>query len=136
MRKSLIVVMAGVIAPAIAADLNDVKKAEAERIAVVARVRPAVTAVFSASMEGGGSGVVIDADGYALTNFHVVGDNKALKCGLADGVLYDAVLVGLDKIGDVDLLRMPPNEDITRADRKKCGTQATLDPTDVRWSVS
>src|SRR5205823_1215911 len=100
MRAIPFLLIAAAVAPVWAADLADVKKAEAERVAVVAKVRPTVTAVFSASMEGGGSGVVIDPDGYALTNFHVVSDNKALKCGLADGILYDAVLVGLDKVGD------------------------------------
>ena len=47
-----------------------------------------------------GSGVVIDPEGYALTNFHVVQPTgPVLQCGLADGELYDAVLVGLDKVG-------------------------------------
>src|SRR5262245_48251629 len=119
MRAISIVLFAAIAVPLWAADLADVKKAEAERIAVVAKVRPAVTAVFSASMEGGGSGVVIDPDGYALTNFHVVSDNKALKCGLADGVLYDAVLVGLDKVGDVALIKLLPKEKIKGPDGKE-----------------
>src|SRR5438105_3681934 len=101
------IAVAGVAA---AADLSGAKQAEARRVEVVAKVRPAVVAVFSANMDGGGSGVVIDADGYALTNFHVVGDGKALKCGLPDGVLYDAVLVGLDKVGDVALIKLVPQE--------------------------
>jgi serine protease Do len=119
MRAIPIVLFAAIAVPVWAADLADVKKAEAERIAVVAKVRPAVTAVFSATMEGGGSGVVIDASGYALTNFHVVSDNKALKCGLADGVLYDAVLVGLDKVGDVALIKLLPKEKIKDPDGKE-----------------
>ena len=41
-------------------------------------------------------------------NMHVVSDGKAFKCGLADGVLYDAVLVGLDKVGDVALIKLYP----------------------------
>ena len=73
-------------------------------------MRPAVVAVFSANMDGGGSGVLIDAEGYALTNFHVVSDGEGLKCGLPDGVLYDAVLVGLDKVGDVASSSCSPGE--------------------------
>ena len=33
-----------------------------------------------------------------------------MKCGLADGMLYDAVLVGLDKVGDVALIKLLPKK--------------------------
>src|SRR5262245_26979775 len=86
-------------------------EAEAKRIAVVEKVRPSVVAIFSPGGQGGGSGVLVTKDGYALTNFHVVeGSGPVMKCGLADGVLYDAVLVGLDKVGDVALIKMLPKE--------------------------
>lgn len=104
------------LTPLLAADLSDVRKAEAERVAAIATVRPAVCAVFGPAMDGGGSGVIIDPEGYALTNFHVVSENKALKCGLADGVLYDAVLVGLDKVGDVALIKLLAKEKIKGPD--------------------
>jgi S1-C subfamily serine protease len=87
-------------------------KAEAERIAAIEKVKPTVVAVFAAGGQGGGSGVVVTPDGYALTNFHVVaGLGPTMQCGLADGVLYDAVLVGLDKVGDVALIKLLPKED-------------------------
>jgi serine protease Do len=107
--------MAGIAA----ADITTAKQAEARRIEVVAKVRPAVVAVFSSNMDGGGSGVVIDPDGYALTNFHVVGDGKAFKCGLPDGVLYDAALVGLDKVGDVALVKLLAKEKAKGPDGKE-----------------
>ncbi len=94
-----------------------VMQAEKDRVAAVEKVRPAVVAVFGPQMNGGGSGVLIDPEGYCLTNFHVVagqgpaGANAHMKCGLSDGVLYDAVLVGLDKIGDVSLLKLLPKKD-------------------------
>src|ERR1700757_4372353 len=100
------------IGPVAAADLAAVKEAEARRIAVVAKVRPAVVAVFSQNMDGGGSGVVIDPAGFALTNFHVVDEGQAFKCGLADGVLYDAVIVGRDKVGDVALVKLLAKEKV------------------------
>ena len=34
-----------------------------------------------------------------------------MQCGLPDGVLYDAVLVGLDKVGDVALIKLLPKKD-------------------------
>jgi S1-C subfamily serine protease len=84
------------------------QEAEARRVAVIKKVQPAVVAV----MTGGGSGVLISDDGYALTNFHVTNaaGSPFLKCGLPDGVLYDAVLVGLDKIGDVALIKLLPKK--------------------------
>ena len=60
--------------------------AEAERISVLNRVRPTVLAIFGPSGGGGGSGVVISPDGYALSNFHVTkGSGDWMKCGMADG---------------------------------------------------
>src|SRR5688572_2256508 len=73
-------------------------KAQQDRVAIVAKVKPTVVAVFAAGGGGGGTGVLISEEGYALTNFHVVQPaGPTMKCGLADGVLYDAVLVGQDK---------------------------------------
>jgi S1-C subfamily serine protease len=85
--------------------------AQARRIAVIAKARPSVVAIFAHGGQGGGSGVVISKDGYALTNFHVVqGSGPVMQCGLPDGVLYDAVLVGLDKVGDVALIKLLPKK--------------------------
>src|SRR5947209_3936987 len=119
MRRTLALVTALLVAGVAAADLAAVKEAEARRIAVVAKLRPAVVAVFSQNMDGGGSGVIIDPAGYALTNFHVVDEGKAFKCGLADGVLYDAVVVGLDKVGDVALIKLLAKEKIKDKDGKE-----------------
>ena len=65
-----------------------------------------------AVLTGGGSGVLISEDGYALTNFHVTSAARGpvMKCGLPDGMLYDAVLVGLDKVGDVALIKLLPKK--------------------------
>src|SRR5262245_39974169 len=84
-------------APSGAQDLpGKVKEAEAKRVAVIEKVRPSVVAVFGPGGQGGGSGVLISEDGYALTNFHVTQTRPTMQCGLPDGFLYDAVLVGLD----------------------------------------
>jgi S1-C subfamily serine protease len=89
-----------------------VLEAQAKRIAVIDKVTPTVVAIFAHGGQGGGSGVLISKDGYALTNFHVVqGSGSVMQCGLADGLLYDAVLVGLDKVGDVALIKLLPDQD-------------------------
>src|SRR5437868_5445117 len=89
-----------------------VLEAQARRIAVVERIKPAVVAIFAQGGQGGGSGVLIDKDGYALTNFHVVqGSGPVMQCGLPDGNMYDGVLVGLDKVGDVALIKLLPKKE-------------------------
>ena len=89
-----------------------VREAEQKRVEVIERVAPTVVAVFAKGGAGGGSGVLISNDGFALTNFHVIdGLGPFMKCGLNDGVLYDAVLVGIDPTGDVALIKLLGRDD-------------------------
>jgi serine protease Do len=72
--------------------------------------------VFANAGQGGGSGVVITPDGFALSNFHVTkpaGDY--MKCSMADGRLYDAVIVSIDPTGDVALLKLLGRDDFPYA---------------------
>jgi S1-C subfamily serine protease len=87
--------------------------AEADRVAVIKKVTPAVVAVCVYGGQAMGSGVLIDPDGYAVTNYHVTEalGGPVCQCGLADGVLYDAVVVGLDPVGDAALLKLLPKEE-------------------------
>jgi S1-C subfamily serine protease len=86
-------------------------QAQAQRIAVIQKVAPAVVAVCMRGGQGVGSGVLISPDGYALTNFHVVQPTgPILQAGLPDGILYDAVVVGIDRVGDVALIKLLPKE--------------------------
>ncbi len=123
-------------APSMADDLqvdSRVAQAEQARIDVMDRAKDAVLAVFSANGSGGGSGVVISADGYALTNFHVVRPcGAAMKCGMADGKLYDAVLVGLDPTGDVALIKLLGRDDFPVAE---LGDSDQLEPGDWAFAM-
>src|SRR5262245_59227165 len=111
---SLVVPAALVLSPLAAAPIEvdkAVLDAQAQRLAAIKKVHPAVVAVCMQGGQGVGSGVVISPDGFALTNFHVVQPTGPLmQAGLADGVLYDAVLVGQDKVGDVALIKLLPKE--------------------------
>jgi len=93
-------VMACLLARPVAAQtLNSkVMEAEQKRVAVINKVKPSVVAVILQGGRNGGSGVLIDEEGYALTNWHVTSgaNGPVMKCGLPDGILYDAVLVGLE----------------------------------------
>ena len=72
-----------------------VVEAEEARIATMSRAAAATVAVFQAGGQGGGSGVIISPDGYALSNFHVTEMGPALECGLPDGSVWPAVIVGV-----------------------------------------
>ena len=94
-----------------------VAQAEQARIAAAAKAIPSVLAIFSPGGQGGGSGVVISPDGYALTNFHVARPcGTFMKCGMADGKLYDAVIVGLDPVGDVGMIKLFGRDDFPAAE--------------------
>ena len=100
-----------------AASDADVLAAEKARIETIERISRPTIAIYSADGNGGGSGVVISADGYALTNFHVAAPTgPALKVGLSDGRYVDAVLVGLDPGGDVALIKLLGKEEFPDAE--------------------
>ncbi len=80
---------------------------EKARIEAVARAMLSAVSVFIPGGGGGGSGVLISPDGYALTNFHVTSPaGSYMRCGLSDGRIYDAVIIGVDPVGDLALIRL------------------------------
>jgi S1-C subfamily serine protease len=94
-----------------------VLKAETQRTKAIARASAATVAVFDEGGAGGGSAVLVSPDGFALTNFHVVASGgPAFKCGLPDGKLYDAVVVGIDPVGDVALIQLLGRDDFPVAE--------------------
>jgi serine protease Do len=53
-----------------------------------------------------GSGFVIRADGYILTNAHVVAAADRIVVKMTDGRNFDATLIGLDPLTDIALLKI------------------------------
>jgi serine protease Do len=89
------------------AELAAVRAAEASRIAAIDKVYGSVVAIYGNTRQGGGSGVLFDPGGYALTNFHVVaGAGSEGWAGLADGKLYRWDLIGMDPGGDLAIIRL------------------------------
>lgn len=58
----------------------------------------------------GGSGVIISADGYIVTNNHVVEESTKLKVKLNDGRTFDAKLIGTDPTADVALIKVEADD--------------------------
>ena len=54
-----------------------------------------------------GSGVIVSADGYAVTNWHVVDKAVRINCVLHDKRQVEVELVGLDRDTDLALLKLP-----------------------------
>ena len=59
---------------------------------------------------GSGSGVIVDADGYILTNNHVVAEAERVRVTLHDDEEYIARLVGADPKTDLALLKIDAND--------------------------
>ncbi|PJA53956.1 MAG: protease, partial [Candidatus Marinimicrobia bacterium CG_4_9_14_3_um_filter_48_9] len=53
-----------------------------------------------------GSGVIIDADGYIVTNNHVIEKGENIKVQFFDGKIVDAEIVGTDPKSDVALIKI------------------------------
>ena len=65
------------------------------------------------SLEGSGSGAIIDTDGHIITNYHVVGGAKEIAVTLYNGKTVDAVQVGADPLNDLAVIRIDvPEEDL------------------------
>lgn len=94
--------------------LDLIRQAEAARAEVVARVAPAVVCIFESTQSGGGSGVLVDAAGYGVTNYHVVaelGNDRRGWGGLSDGKLYELEVLGIDPGGDLAAFRLRGRDD-------------------------
>jgi len=100
------------VADVVSAEPPTWQERERARIAVLERISPSVVCVMPPDGKGGGSGVLISADGFAITNYHVTaGSGNFLKCGLDDGQVYDAVIVGIDPTGDVAMIKLLGRDD-------------------------
>jgi S1-C subfamily serine protease len=77
--------------------------------AAVAKIGPAVVTVVN-NLGGGqrasGSGVFISADGYLVTNNHVVEGSQSLQVIYSDGTEVDAQLVGTDPFVDIAVIKV------------------------------
>ncbi len=83
---------------------------------VVSEVRPAVVSVMTEMVaydlfsqayiqEAAGSGIIIDSNGYIITNHHVVQGAKDIQVELFDGTTYSATIVGIDPLTDLAVIR-------------------------------
>jgi len=78
-------------------------------------VRPAVVEItstlgssgpFGQQAQGTGTGIIIDAEGFILTNYHVVQGAESIEVRFADGSTAPATLVGSDPANDLAVIEV------------------------------
>lgn len=84
---------------------------------IVSKAAPSVVEIVTESVatstfmqqyvtEGAGSGVILTADGYIVTNNHVIDGATKITVTLYDGTAYEATLVGTDEQTDIAVLKI------------------------------
>ncbi len=78
---------------------------------VAQRIRPSVVSVkaFKSNEVGFGSGVILSADGYIMSNAHVIKDSHKFQVELYDRRRATARLIGVDNESDLAVLKIEAN---------------------------
>ena len=61
---------------------------------------------YTTQSAASGSGFILTADGYLLTNYHVIESASSIKATLYNGKSYDATLIGYDESNDIAVLKI------------------------------
>ncbi|HEY1351681.1 MAG TPA: trypsin-like peptidase domain-containing protein [Ktedonobacteraceae bacterium] len=90
---------------------------DALRETVVEQVRPTVVQlnVATATTEGLGSGVILDSQGYIVTNAHVISGAQRIQVTLYDGTSLLAQLVGSDPLDDLAVVKISTHTKLVAA---------------------
>ena len=61
---------------------------------------------YTTTSAASGSGFIYSADGYIITNYHVVQDSDSISVSFYDGGSAEAVLIGYDESNDIAVLKV------------------------------
>lgn len=75
---------------------------------------PSVVSIITDA--GTGTGIVMSADGYLITNEHVIADAQTITAMLYDEQSYTAALIGSDEASDLAVLKIEPDGALTAAE--------------------
>ncbi|MFV0498215.1 MAG: S1C family serine protease [Candidatus Fimivivens sp.] len=81
-------------------------------VQIAGKVRPSVVGIAQYSLQdtfapsGEGSGIIMNTDGYIVTNAHVVAGSTGINVELDNGENYSAKLIGLDGKTDLAVLKI------------------------------
>jgi serine protease Do len=88
-------------------------------------------ATQGATDEQVGSGVIVDAGGVIVTNYHVVANSEEIDVTLADGRRFTATLVGADAATDLAVLRI----DATDLPAAAWGDSDSVEVGEMAWAI-
>jgi serine protease Do len=114
--------------------LNDLELAS--RL-VAKRVEPSVVSIYprgegrAGTIQGQGSGVIVDSAGYIVTNHHVVNGADSIQVELSDGRRTTADLVGDDALTDLAILKI----DLPNLIAAEWGDSDALQVGDLVWAL-
>ena len=93
---------------------------------LVDKVNPAVASIsvesvsrglfFDFTDQGAGSGIVLNAEGHVVTNWHVIQDVRGIRVNLPNGKTYDATIIGGDIVTDLAVIKIEPDEPLIPAE--------------------
>ncbi|MGI6091191.1 MAG: trypsin-like peptidase domain-containing protein [Saccharofermentanales bacterium] len=89
---------------------TDIDQSSGNAIPNSQRINPISTRQRQDMIVGEGSGVILSADGYIVTNAHVVEGGDSYEVVLYDGVSFEADLMGADSVTDLAVLKIDPGE--------------------------
>ena len=75
-----------------------------------------VSTIFGNSLQqGSGSGIIVSADGYIITNNHVIENAQMVRVILSDGREFSAKVIGADAKTDIAVIKIEETENLTVA---------------------
>ncbi len=97
--------------------MNVYKKAQPSVVYIKTNilVRPHAWFDYYQQVEGAGSGVIIDKEGYIVTNSHVVKGATTIEVFFSDNTRSLAKLVGRDENSDIALIKVPASTNLQPA---------------------
>jgi serine protease Do len=114
-RTPTLVILA-VVCSAVPAGAQSAQRSEIDR--AIAAVYPSLVRISVVTtqhsdgreirLEGSGSGTIISADGFVVTNHHVAGRARRIVCTLFDKQEIPADLIGTDPVSDIAVLKLRP----------------------------
>ena len=74
----------------------------------------------------------MSADGYIITNDHVVADAQSVSVQLSDGTQMDAQIIGTDEQTDLAVIKVEPESELTPAE---FGNSDDLQPGEYAYAI-
>ena len=99
-QPEVVVPMGGLLTP------GQVYQQNVDAVVAIAAYSSAVHNGQSGTYQSMGSGFILSADGYVVSNYHVVENTDTVEVLTADGGVLEATLVGYDATNDLALLKV------------------------------